>query len=55
VIVNASRDFETVRDSIASGVFDVCVERLRRQEPISSDEEDEDCYEEEEHLYDETF
>jgi tetraacyldisaccharide-1-P 4'-kinase len=25
VIVNASRDFETVRDRIASGVFDVCV------------------------------
>jgi hypothetical protein len=48
VIVNATRDFENVRDSITSGVFEACVERLR-QEPISSDEEDEDCNEEEEH------
>jgi hypothetical protein len=49
VIINASRDFESVRDSIASGVFEACVER-RRQEPVSSDEEDEDCHEEEEHF-----
>jgi hypothetical protein len=49
VIVNASRDFESFRDSISSGVFEACVERLR-QETVSSDEEDEDCYEEEEHF-----
>jgi tetraacyldisaccharide-1-P 4'-kinase len=39
VIVNATRDFESV--SIASAVFEACVERWK--EPVSCDEEDDDC------------
>jgi hypothetical protein len=48
VIVNAARDFNSVRDSIASDVFEACVERWEKS--ISSDAEDEECYEEEEHF-----
>jgi hypothetical protein len=45
VIVNATRDFESIRESIASGVFEACVERW--EEPIASDEEYEECDQEE--------
>jgi hypothetical protein len=44
-IVNATRDFESVRDSIASAVFEACVERW--EETVSCDEEDDDCDQEE--------
>jgi hypothetical protein len=45
VIVNATKSFESVRDSIASGVFEACVERW--EQAVSSDDEDEECDQEE--------